>query len=304
MLIVSFSIPLQAIKTIKDSDRGWGAEVVYGDTDSLFIYLPGKTKAEAFRIGHEMAAQVTSENPRPIQLKFEKVYLPSVLLAKKRYIGFKYERETDAVPEFDAKGIETVRRDGISATQKMQEMALKILFRTSDLSLVKDYCVRQWTKIIKNEVSPQDFIIAKEVRLGTYSDKGPPPPGAALAVRQMQADPRNEPEYGDRVPYILTQAEPGTRQVDKAVSPDEFLADRRMRLDVGHYIRKMIVPPLNRIFTLIGVDVGTWFEDMRKEQRARGVGGEVDRILIDEHFGTTRCLACGAADGDGGKLSR
>ena len=258
-----------------------------------------------------MAAQVTSQNPRPVQLKFEKVYLPSVLLAKKRYIGFKFERESDKEPEFDAKGIETVRRDGIGATQKMQEMSLKILFRTSDLSLVKDYCVRQWTKIIRNEVSPQDFIVAKEVRLGTYSENGVPPPGAALATRRMLVDPRSEPEYGDRVPYILTQTKPGTKQVDKAVSPEEFLADRRMRLDVGHYIRKMIIPPLNRIFALMGVDVGTWFEEMRKGQRARvgpggsvsgsGAGGEADRILIEEHFGTTRCLACEAADGDGGK---
>ncbi|MCP5815842.1 hypothetical protein NL365_28055, partial [Klebsiella pneumoniae] len=27
----------------------WGATVVYGDTDSLFIYLPGRTKEDAFR---------------------------------------------------------------------------------------------------------------------------------------------------------------------------------------------------------------------------------------------------------------
>lgn len=94
-----------------------------------------------------MADEITSQNPRPIKLKFEKVnpflhltrtqhrsfpgsfhcqvYLPCVLLAKKRYVGFKYERLSDLEPEFDAKGIETVRRDGIAATQKMQETCLK-----------------------------------------------------------------------------------------------------------------------------------------------------------------------------------
>ena len=46
---------------------------VYGDTDSLFIYLPGRSKEEAFKIGHEIADAVTSDNPRPIKLKFEKV---------------------------------------------------------------------------------------------------------------------------------------------------------------------------------------------------------------------------------------
>jgi DNA polymerase zeta len=46
--------------------------VVYGDTDSLFISLPGKTKEEAFRIGQDIANKVTALNPRPIKLKFEK----------------------------------------------------------------------------------------------------------------------------------------------------------------------------------------------------------------------------------------
>lgn len=60
------------METIK-ATRRWGAQVVYGDTDSLFIYLPGKTKDEAFRIGNEMADVITQQNPRPIKLKFEKV---------------------------------------------------------------------------------------------------------------------------------------------------------------------------------------------------------------------------------------
>lgn len=131
--------------------------MVYGDTDSLFIHLPGRTKEQAFRIGNEIAGMlffvlkiqrliqlldvVTASNPPPIKLKFEKVsllvasrvlltyvvqvYYPCVLMAKKRYVGFKYENPDDIEPEFDAKGIETVRRDGIPAGQKMVEKCLK-----------------------------------------------------------------------------------------------------------------------------------------------------------------------------------
>jgi hypothetical protein len=36
-------------------------------------YLPGKTREQAFRIGNEMADTVTSQNPAPVRLKFEKV---------------------------------------------------------------------------------------------------------------------------------------------------------------------------------------------------------------------------------------
>lgn len=99
--------------------------MVYGDTDSVFVYFPGKTKDEAFQFGHEIADTVTKLNPPPIKLKFEKVYHPAVLLAKKRYVGFKYEQPTDQTPIFEAKGIETVRRDGTAATQKILESCLK-----------------------------------------------------------------------------------------------------------------------------------------------------------------------------------
>ncbi|GAA5949875.1 hypothetical protein JCM3765_007720 [Sporobolomyces pararoseus] len=274
----------RALETIRGK-KEWNAKVVYGDTDSLFIYLPGRSKEDAFRIGYEMADQITSENPRPIKLKFEKVYLPCVLLAKKRYVGFKYERLSDLEPEFDAKGIETVRRDGIPATQKMQEKCLKILFRTSDLSKVKEYCWQQWTKLRAGDVSPQDFIIAKKVSLGSYADNRDPPPGAVVASRAMKRDHRAEPEYGERVPYILFQASEGTKQIDRSISPQEFLANPSLRLDVDHYIRKMMIKPLERIFDLVGASVTKWYEEMPKTQKL--VKGS-----IADHFESDRCVAC------------
>jgi len=63
---------VQAIQFI-DSNERWGARVVYGDTDSLFVYLKGKTKDQAFRIGYDIADAVTKLNPVPIKLRFEKV---------------------------------------------------------------------------------------------------------------------------------------------------------------------------------------------------------------------------------------
>ncbi|BGP59076.1 hypothetical protein NBRC10512_007351 [Rhodotorula toruloides] len=291
----------RALETIH-SVKEWGAEVVYGDTDSLFIYLPGKTKDEAFRIGNEIADVVTSQNPRPIKLKFEKVYLPCVLLAKKRYVGFKYEYKAQKEPDFDAKGIETVRRDGIAATQKMQETCLKILFRTSDLSLVKEYCQRQWKKLQAGDISPQDFVIAKKVKLGSYAEGRLPPPGAAVAARAMLEDPRAEPEYGERVPYVMFQAEPGQKQVHRAIAPKEFLADPRLRLDATHYIERMMIPPLERVFNLMGADVTSWYREMAKSKRvhriADGKGGRA--AMLEQHFKSNRCVACDGPHGEDG----
>jgi len=46
-------------------------------------------------------------------------------MAKKRYVGFKFENPDETVPAFDAKGIETVRRDGVPAQSKMTGTCLK-----------------------------------------------------------------------------------------------------------------------------------------------------------------------------------
>ncbi|EME39004.1 hypothetical protein DOTSEDRAFT_75635 [Dothistroma septosporum NZE10] len=281
------------------SVKRWGAEVVYGDTDSLFVYLKGRTKDDAFKIGDEIAKAVTDMNPRPIKLKFEKVYHPCVLLAKKRYVGFKYESPKQTEPDFDAKGIETVRRDGTPAEQKIEEKALKLLFRTSDLSQVKKYFQTQCTKIMAGRISVQDFCFAKEVKLGTYADKGPPPPGALIATRRMLRDPRAEPQYGERVPYVVIAGAPGARLWERCVEPERLINDEYAELDAEYYINKNLIPPLERIFNLVGANVRHWYDEMPKLQRIRTLGGPRDgdtatkaKKTMESYMGSSLCLVC------------
>jgi hypothetical protein len=59
-------------------------------------------------------------------------------------------------------------------------------------------------------------------RLGTYSaNAATVPPAAIVAAKAMAADPRAEPRYGERVPYLVVYGEPGEAisavgQVDSA----------------------------------------------------------------------------------------
>lgn len=50
---------------------------------------------------------------------FHQIYLPCVLQTKKRYVGYMYESLDQKEPVFDAKGIETVRRDSCPAVSKV-----------------------------------------------------------------------------------------------------------------------------------------------------------------------------------------
>lgn len=50
-----------------------------------------------------------------------------------------------------------------------------------------------------------------------------------MAARRMVEDPNDEPQYGDRIAYVIIRGDPGTRLVDRAVTPKEILSDRLVR---------------------------------------------------------------------------
>lgn len=72
-----------------------------------------------------------------------------------------------------------------------------------------------------------------------------------------------------------------------------------------YYISRVLIPPLERIFNLIGADVRSWYDEMAKPLRADEAesltmtphkpGHQLllaDRPKIEEHFYGTRCLTC------------
>ncbi|BBN02455.1 DNA polymerase zeta [Marchantia polymorpha subsp. ruderalis] len=308
----------RAINMVNTHPR-WNARVVYGDTDSMFVLCEGRTKDEAFKIGQEIVASVTETNPPPVTLKLEKVYLPCVLLTKKRYVGYSYESASQVKPIFDAKGIETIRRDTCPAVAKAVEHSLRILFESQDLSQVKQYLQRQWGKILSGRVSIQDFVFAKEVRLGTYSARSPVlPPAAIVASKAMAVDPRAEPRYAERIPYVVVHGEPGARLVDMVVDPLTLITQPSLRLHDTYYITKQIIPACQRIFMLVGVDLRAWFSEMPRVYRPptskrvanlamgarstrwdpdarklRKMGHGLRHGTIDQYFLSRHCTICG-----------
>ncbi|KAJ1945631.1 DNA polymerase zeta, partial [Kickxella alabastrina] len=256
-----------AIRLIHSKHSTWGARVVYGDTDSIFIHLPGKSRESAFIIGNEIAEAVTELNPAPVKLKFEKVYQPCVLLTKKRYAGWMFTTPEQREPLLDVKGMELVRRDGCSATQKILEGTIDVLFRTNDLSLVKSFVTGELTKVLRGDMPLHEFVIAKEVRLGTYS-KSTLPAHAKVAADGIKADARAEPKFGERVPYVVVSKGRDSRLTDQVVGPQILLRQPELRLDYQYYIDRQIVPALDRVLSLVGVNVRMWATEMPRRLRS------------------------------------
>ncbi|KAK2846284.1 hypothetical protein Q7C36_011138 [Tachysurus vachellii] len=287
----------RAIKLVNDTKK-WGAKVVYGDTDSMFVLLKGVTKEQAFKIGSEIAEAVTVTNPKPIKLKFEKVYLPCVLQTKKRYVGYMYESVDQKDPVFDAKGIETVRRDGCPAVAKILERSVKLLFETRDISLVKQYVQRQCVKVLEGRASLQDLTFAKEYRGSASYRPGACVPALELTRRMMAHDRRWEPRVGERVPYVIVYGSPGVPLIQLVRHPMDVLQDPALRLNAVYYITKQILPPVARIFSLIGVDVFSWYHTLPRVQKWSCPGGgtvgdeSLRKGTISQYFTTLHCPVC------------
>ncbi|MBZ3873081.1 DNA polymerase zeta catalytic subunit [Sciurus carolinensis] len=284
----------RAIKLVNDTKK-WGARVVYGDTDSMFVLLKGATKEQSFKIGQEIAEAVTATNPKPVKLKFEKVYLPCVLQTKKRYVGYMYETLDQKDPVFDAKGIETVRRDSCPAVSKILERSLKLLFETRDISLIKQYVQRQCIKLLEGKASIQDFIFAKEYRGSSSYKPGACVPALELTRKMLTYDRRSEPRVGERVPYVIIYGTPGVPLIQLVRRPAEVLQDPTLRLNATYYITKQILPPLARIFSLIGIDVFSWYHELPRIQKATSSSRsepEGRKGTISQYFTTLHCPVC------------
>lgn len=140
----------------------------------------------------------------------------------------------------------------------------------------------------------------------------------------MVVDPNDEPQYGDRIPYVITRSATATRLVDRAMDPLEFMNQRllsvlpnshcltkylsQLHLDATYYITRVLIPPLERIFNLVGADLQQWFHEMPKTIVPEIVSprkpkiikyGSPDKKNINEHFLSSQCLSCGEPAGQG-----
>lgn len=80
-------------------------EIIYADTDSMFLHCKGMDRHAAFALGRALEGfierlelrveEITALFPPPITLKFEKLYHPCILVTKKRYTGYCYMNEND-----------------------------------------------------------------------------------------------------------------------------------------------------------------------------------------------------------------
>ncbi len=272
-----------------------GYEVVYGDTDSIMVKVKVKDFDEAYQIGRSIESQINTELSGVVEMKIEKIFKSLLILSKKRYAGLSYEKVNGEWKEdMVMKGIETVRRDWCDATTKTLFEVLNILLKEQDTKKAFNFVKEYLSKLERNEIQIEDFVITKSISKSLSSYKGMQP--HIELVKKMKKRNGEAPGVGDRVSFVIVK---GMQLLSERSEDPEYVKAKRIPIDSKYYVENQILPPLERVFEVIGISrtellgIGrqTLLKEMFMNSHNKTNGTPLEPSL--NQFDSFSCVKCG-----------
>ena len=239
------------------------AEMVYGDTDSLFVNfnvkdpvtgapLTGRAALEATMALTEEAGKFVSQAlANPHDFEYDKVFTPFIIFSKKRYVGNKYEESPEHYSQ-TSMGIATKRRDYAPIVKLVYGGALRILLTERDIYKAIRFVQDKMLELVDGKMSLNLLTMSKSLRAEYNTDT--PPAHKVLAERIAARDPGNAPASGDRVPFIYVLPPPGQvaakLQGDRVETPT-WIRAKGLKPDYRFYIEHQLLNPITQLFALV-----------------------------------------------------
>jgi len=241
-------------------------QVIYGDTDSTFVWLKDCVNAEdAQRRGRDLEKQInnywSSKLQSELQLEcfleiefetcFRKFFMPTLrgseMGSKKRYAGLQL---VSGGEQMLFKGLETVRSDWTELAQSFQQKLYAKVFAEQPVEALIIDTVKQ----LQAGQFDQQLVYRKRLRrpLADYQKNIPPQVKAARLADQHNARLRRPLQYQQRgrIAYLITVNGPEPQQYRQSV------------IDYQHYIDKQLKPIAEAILPLLGKD----FDELTSQQ--------------------------------------
>jgi DNA polymerase delta subunit 1 len=236
-------------KSVVESPE-FGGEVVYGDTDSIFVKFPTKDVAESIRLGLAAGKSITTQMARnPYKIAYEKTFYPFILFCRKRYVGLKYEEDPNpAKAKRMSMGIVLKRRDNAPIVKDVFGGALDILLQERNVKKGAAFVKEKLKEVIDHKVPLEKFIVSKSLR----DDYKNPEQIAhrVLADRMAERDPGTAPKVGDRIQYVYVEgSKKGAKQGDRIEHVD-YVKAKKLKVDTTFYITNQIQNPVAQLFAL------------------------------------------------------
>ncbi|MBB5393263.1 MULTISPECIES: DNA polymerase II [unclassified Herbaspirillum] len=234
-----------------------GYEVIYGDTDSTFVWLKRAHSDEQARaIGLDLVRTINDwwrrrlreqyQLDSALELQFEVHYqrflMPSVrgsdVGSKKRYAG--YVRTAQGEDKLTFKGLETVRTDWTPLAQQFQQELYLRIFRKEPY---REYIAAYVADLLAGKLDAQ-LVYRKRLRrqLDHYEKNVPPHVRAARMADEVNKGDGRPLQYqqGGWINYVMTTAGP------------EPLEKRSAAIDYAHYLERQLAPVADAILAFVG----------------------------------------------------
>ncbi|WP_411566536.1 DNA polymerase II [Pseudomonas orientalis] len=252
----------QIMRQTRELVEAQGYEVIYGDTDSTFVWLgSAHSNEDASRIGQALVQQVNDwwrshlrteyglQSALELQYEthFSRFLMPTIRGAeegsKKRYAGLVVRG--DGSEEMVYKGLETVRSDWSPlARQFQQELYRRIFHRQPHQDYVRDYVRRT----LSGELDDL-LIYRKRLRRALHDYERNVPPHVRAA--------RLADEYNDRLGRPRQYQRGGWISYVISVNGPEPLEVRQAPIDYDHYVTRQLQPVADAILPFVNDDFGT-----------------------------------------------
>lgn len=213
-------------------------EVIYGDTDSVFLKMPDKNVDKAL----SFLKKVNSQLPDPMELEFEGFYPRGLFVTKKKYALM------DEKENFITKGLEIVRRDWADIAKKTQQKILEILLREGDPEKAAQIILQVTHTLKAGEVPVEDLVIYTRLTmpLSQYKQLAP-----HVLIAQKLKEQGKDVGMGSTIAYVVKEGKGLVR--DRAVPYEDF-EQGDYPYDAQYYIENQVLPAVMRLMKAFGYE--------------------------------------------------
>jgi DNA polymerase elongation subunit (family B) len=226
----------------------FGAQVIYGDTDSIFVKFPTKDLAESIALGIASGKRITSQCRKPYKIAYEKTFYPFILFCRKRYVGMMYEEDAKAKPKRKSMGIVLKRRDNAPIVKDVFGGALDVLMQEKDVRKAQQFVNQKLLDVLENRVPLEKFIISKSLR-DDYKNPGQIA-HRVLADRMESRDAGTAPKVGDRLQFIYVAENKDKGKQGDRIEEVGYVRANKLTPDASFYITNQIQNPVAQLFAL------------------------------------------------------
>ncbi len=266
----------------------FGAEVIYGDTDSIFVKFPTKDLAKSIELGLAAGKSITSQCRKPYKIAYEKTFYPFILFCRKRYVGMMYEEDANAKPKRKSMGIVLKRRDNAPIVKDVFGGALDMLLTEKDVKKAQQFVNGKLLDVLENRVPLEKFIISKSLR-DDYKNPGQIA-HRVLADRMESRDKGTAPKVGDRLQFVYVAENKDKGKQGDRIEEVGYVKNKGLHPDASFYITNQLQNPVSQLFALC-IDKLDGYTPPRTPNYTTMYDGFLEKYGGDEEEATKAVLA-------------